>query len=97
MADMHNLDATVRSDSGTGAARQLRRDGRIPAVVYGGKGANVPVSVDGHELFLLLRTSGLMSLDMTVTIDGKAEQVKLQDVQVHPVTEQPLHLDFLRN
>ena len=97
MADMHNLDAVTRSDSGTSAARALRRDGRVPAVVYGGTGEAVPVSVDGHQLFLLLRTPGLMSTIMTVTVDGKAERVKLKDVQRHPVTEQPLHLDFIRN
>ena len=82
-----NLDATVRSDSGTSAARALRREGRVPAVIYGGKGETVPVSVDGHQLFLVLRTPGLMSVAMTLTVDGKVERVKLKDVQRHPVTE----------
>ena len=97
MADMLPLHATVRSHSGTGAARALRREGRVPAVVYGGKDDSVSVSVDGQQLFRVLRTPGLMSVAMTVTIDGKAERVKLKDVQRHPVTEQPLHLDFIRN
>ncbi len=96
MAAFQNLDATVRTDSGTSAARALRREGRVPAVIYGGAGEAVPVSVDGHEVFRALRTPGLMTVAMTITIDGKTERVMLQDVQRHPVTERPLHLDFLR-
>lgn len=96
MAAFQNLDATVRSDAGTSATRALRREGRVPAVIYGGAGATVPVSVDGHEVFRVLRTPGLMAVAMTVTIDGKTERVMLKEVQRHPVTEAPLHLDFIR-
>lgn len=96
MAAFQNIDATVRSDSGTSAARAVRREGRVPAVIYGGSGETVSVSVDGRELNRVLRTPGLMTEDMTVTINGQEERVRLQDVQRHPVTETPLHLDFVR-
>lgn len=96
MADMQNIDATVRSDAGTSAARAVRREGRVPAVIYGGSGETVSVSMDGRELNRVLRTPGLMTVDMTVTVEGKAERVRLQDVQRHPVSEMPLHLDFIR-
>lgn len=96
MAEMQNIEATVRSDAGTGAARAVRREGRVPAVIYGGGGETVSVSMDGRELNRVLRTPGLMTMDMTVTVDGKAERVRLQDVQRHPVSEVPLHLDFIR-
>lgn len=96
MAAFQNIDATVRSDSGTSAARAVRREGRVPAVIYGGSGETVAVSMDGRELNRVLRTPGLMTVDMTVTINGKEERVRLQDVQRHPVTETPLHLDFVR-
>lgn len=96
MAAFQNLDATVRSDFGTGATRALRRDGRVPGVIYGGTGENISVSLEGREVNRVLRTPGLMSTDMTVTINGKAERVRLHDVQRHPVSEDPLHLDFVR-
>lgn len=96
MAEMQNIDATVRGDSGTGAARAVRREGRVPAVIYGGPDAAVSISLDGRELNRVLRTPGLMTMDMTVTVEGKAERVRLQDVQRHPVSEVPLHLDFIR-
>lgn len=96
MAEIQNIEATVRSDAGTGAARAVRREGRVPAVIYGGGGDTVSVSMDGRELNRVLRTPGLMTMDMTVTVDGKAERVRLQDVQRHPVSEVPLHLDFIR-
>ena len=96
MAEMQNIEATVRSDAGTGAARAVRREGRVPAVIYGGGGDTVSVSMDGRELNRVLRTPGLMTMDMTVTVDGKAERVRWQDVQRHPVSEVPLHLDFIR-
>lgn len=96
MAEMQNLDASVRSDAGTGAARALRREGRVPGVVYGGSGETVSVSFETREVNRVLRTPGLMSQDMTVTVDGKAERVRLQDVQRHPVSEDALHLDFIR-
>jgi large subunit ribosomal protein L25 len=97
MTAMPTLDATVRTESGTGAARAARREGRVPAVIYGGAGETVAVTVNAHQLSLLLRTPGLMAKTMTVTVDGAAVQVRLKDVQRHPVTERPLHLDFIRN
>ena len=96
MAAFQNLDATVRSDSGTSAARAVRRQGRVPAVIYGGSAGTVSVSVEERELNRVLRTPGLMTQDMTVTFNGTVERVRLQDVQRHPVTERPLHLDFVR-
>jgi large subunit ribosomal protein L25 len=96
MTAAHSLEATARSEAGTGAARAVRREGRVPAVVYGGKGEATPISIGILELNRALRVPGLMSLTIDLTVDGKTETVKLQDVQRHPVTENPMHLDFLR-
>lgn len=96
MAAFQNLNATVRSDFGTGATRALRREGRVPAVIYGGTGETVSVSMESREVNRVLRTPGLMAADMTVTVDGKEERVRLHEVQRHPVTEAPLHMDFVR-
>jgi len=96
MAAFQNLDAAVRTESGTGVTRALRREGRVPAVIYGGTGDTVRISVDELQLNRVLQTPGLMTLAMTVTVNGSVERVRLQDVQRHPVSEKPLHLDFVR-
>ncbi|MGY9054487.1 MAG: 50S ribosomal protein L25 [Alphaproteobacteria bacterium] len=96
MTAEHSLEATTRSESGTGPARAVRLTGRVPAVLYGGKGESVSISVEVLALNRVLRVPGLMSGTISLSVDGKAETVKLQDVQRHPVTELPLHLDFIR-
>ncbi len=96
MTDTPSLGATARSGSGTGAARAVRREGRVPAVVYGGGGETLSVSIERLEMNRVLKVPGLMAMTMSLVVDGKEESVRLQDVQRHPVTEDPMHLDFLR-
>ena len=91
-----SLEATVRASNGTGAVRAVRREGNVPAIVYGGAGEPVSVSLELRVVNRALTISGLMTETIELSIDGKAEIVKLQDVQRHPVTEAPLHMDFLR-
>ena len=96
MAAVNSLDVTTRSGSGTGAARALRREGKVPAIVYGGNGEPVSLSIEILALNRTLSIPGLMAQTLSLNIDGKPETVKLQDVQRHPVTEIPLHIDFVR-
>ena len=91
-----SLEATVRASNGTGAVRAVRREGQVPAIVYGGAGEPVAVSLELRAVNRALTISGLMTETIELSIDGKSEIVKLQDVQRHPVTEAPLHMDFLR-
>ena len=91
-----SLEATVRAANGTGAVRAVRREGKVPAIVYGGAGETVSLSLELRAVNRALNIVGLMTKTIDLTIDGKTEVVKLQDVQRHPVTEAPLHLDFLR-
>ena len=96
MAAMQSLDATVRTDSGTGATRALRRDGKVPGVLYGGNGETVGIALDWRELNRVLGVPGVILQTISLTVDGKTERVRLKDVQLHPVSDKTLHVDFMR-
>ncbi len=88
--------ALKREKAGKGAARACRREGRIPAVIYGGKKDAVLISLDPVELEKALNLYDFYESDIVVEIDGKIQKVVCQDVQFHPVSDMPLHVDFLR-
>lgn len=90
------FNAEMRKDAGKGAARATRREGRVPAVVYGGKKEPMMVSLHPVELEKALDTRGFYQADVEVLVDGKSHKVSCQDVQFHPVTDSPIHVDFLR-
>jgi large subunit ribosomal protein L25 len=90
------LGAEGRERAGKGTARQTRRDGRIPAVIYGGKQAPVTISLEKFEFTRVLHQPGFFTHLFDVTVDGVAHRVLPRDVQFHPVTDFPLHVDFLR-
>lgn len=90
------LGAEGRERAGKGTARQTRRDGRIPAVIYGGKQAPVTISLEKFEFTRVLHQPGFFTHLYDVTVDGVAHRVLPRDVQFHPVTDFPLHVDFLR-
>jgi len=90
------LSATIRSDSGKGAARALRRAGSIPAVIYGHKRQPMSLSVLTRDLERLLERVSAESTVVELSIDGTAQKVLLRDMQRHPFKQQILHLDFQR-
>lgn len=90
------LGAETRERAGKGTARQTRRDGRIPAVIYGGKQAPLTISLEKFEFTRVLHQPGFFTHLFDVTVDGTAHRVLPRDVQFHPVTDVPLHVDFLR-
>ncbi len=89
---MSKLVAEARNDFGKGAARRLRRDGKVPAVVYGHGSKPVHVAIDAHELQLVLRKR---QASIDIAIDGKNETVAPRDIQIDPVTRQLEHLDLV--
>ena len=95
MAD-HSMNAETRDRAGKGAARATRRAGRVPAVIYGGKEDPVLISVDPRDVRKGLETGALMSHVYELNLDGKTQRVLARDVQLHPVTDAPEHVDFLR-
>ncbi len=95
MAD-HSMNAETRDRAGKGAARATRRAGRVPAVIYGGKEDPVLISVDPRDVRKGLETGALMSHVYELSLGGKTQRVLARDVQLHPVTDAPEHVDFLR-
>ena len=95
MADIV-FNAKVRENAGKGAARAVRREGRVPAVIYGGKKEPAMISLHPVELEKALDLVGFYDADIEIYIDGKKHKVSAQDVQFHPVTDRPIHVDFLR-
>lgn len=96
MSDVLTIAAEKRERAGKGVARALRREGRVPAVIYGDNKEAEGVSMHRNELTKLLNTGRLMSTLLDVDIDGKKHRVITRDVQLHPVTDIVLHADFLR-
>ena len=96
MADIITLVAETRLRSGKGTAREARRNGRIPAVIYGNKEEPVSITVERRLLEQELGKSGFFIRLLDVDIDGTKHRVLPRDTQYHPVTDVPLHVDFLR-
>ncbi|MEA1619632.1 50S ribosomal protein L25/general stress protein Ctc [Erythrobacter sp. T5W1-R] len=96
MSDVLNLPAEARERAGKGASRALRRDGRTPAVIYGGKEAPVQIHVEEKELVKQLMTGHFFNSIVELAVGGKTIKTLAKDVAFHPVTDRPLHADFLR-
>lgn len=90
------LDVQLREGTGKGATRALRREGRVPAVLYGGKDLPAHFSLDPIQLDKELHKTGFMSKVFELALQGKKEKALARAVQFHPVTDRPLHVDFYR-
>lgn len=96
MSDVLTLPAQARDRAGKGASRAVRREGRVPAVVYGNKEAALPIHVEEKLLSKLLSTGHFMNSVVEIELDGKTHRTLPRDVQFHPVSDRPIHVDFLR-
>lgn len=90
------LDVTVREDTGTGAAREARRNGQVPGVIYGGDEGPVAVAVKMNEVLKALNSGDFLGSMIELSHEGKKQKVFTKDVQFHPVTDFPQHVDFFR-
>ncbi len=90
------LDATARDRVGKGAARQARREGRIPAVIYGAKKPPVSISIDGNTLWKQYLKGHFTSTVFEITLGKEMHRVIARDLQLDPVRDTPVHADFLR-
>lgn len=88
--------AKKRDKVGKGASRALRREGFVPATIYGNKEEPVSILLNPKEIFSQLPKSTFFSHIYKIDIAGKTEEALVRDVQFHTVTDQPLHVDFLR-
>ncbi len=88
--------AQARNLQGTGASRRLRRAGKVPGIIYGGKSSPVTIEIDHNSLFHQLRQEKFHASILTLQLDGSAEQVLLRSVNMHPWKLQVDHVDFQR-
>ncbi len=96
MAEWTEISAAGRQSGGKGAARAVRREGRIPGVIYGDKKPPVPISLEQKELWQQVRTGQFLNTIYLISVDGDATRVIPRDVQMDPVRDFPVHVDFLR-
>lgn len=96
MSDVLSLSAEARDRAGKGASRALRREGRVPAVIYGMNEEPTLVHVEEKLLNKLLGTGHFFNSVVMVEVGGKTVRTLPKDVEFHPVTDRPLHADFLR-
>lgn len=96
MSDQLVLSAETRERGGKGASRELRRNGRVPAVVYGGKEEPLMIHVEEKLLMKQLMTGHFMNSVVMIDVGGKKVRTLPKDVSFHPVKDRPIHADFLR-
>ncbi|WP_422365202.1 50S ribosomal protein L25/general stress protein Ctc [Pelagibius sp.] len=96
MSDVVELPAQERERAGKGPARAARRAGQVPGVIYGAKKDPIMIAVENKQLNKLLHSGGFFSTLFDLKVGAKAERVLPRDVQFDPVTDQPVHVDFLR-
>jgi large subunit ribosomal protein L25 len=96
MSEALTLPAEARERAGKGASRELRRQGRVPAVIYGGKEEPTAIHIEAKELVRQLGSGHFMNSIVMIDVGGKKVRTLPKDVALHPVTDRPLHVDFLR-
>jgi large subunit ribosomal protein L25 len=92
----YELKAEKRERVGKGSSRELRRNGQIPAVIYGDKQAPIAIAISSNEVTKKIHAGGFMTTIATVNVDGKKISVLPKDYQLDPVRDFTMHVDFLR-
>ena len=93
---MDNLKAIKRNNLSSGSNNKLRAEGFIPAILYGGKDPNQNISVSKKEISNIINSDTFLSKVLEIEVDGKKEKVIPRDVSYHVVSEEPIHIDFMR-
>ena len=96
MVELVSLPVNLRSSLGKKATRAERRDNRVPAIIYGNNEQNIPISIEGKQLDKLLQSSQFFTQIFELDVEGKKHQALARDLQLHPVNDRPLHVDFMR-
>ena len=94
--DTYELKAEAREQVGKGSARAVRRDGKVPAVIYGDKQPPLAIALNYKDIFYKIHGGGFLTTVATIDVDGKKIQVLPKDFQLDPVKDFPVHVDFLR-
>ena len=96
MSEQTQLSASTRDPSGKGGARAIRRDGKIPGIIYGGDEPPLAITLPYKEVDLRIHHGGFLTSVLTLDVDGSPIRVIPRDFQLDPVKDSPLHVDFLR-
>ena len=93
---MSNLKAIKRESTSSGSTNKLRATGFIPAILYGGKDPNQKISIEKKAIREIINSDNFLSKVLELEIEGKKERVLPRDVAYHVVSEEPIHIDFMR-
>lgn len=96
MSQTYELKAETRDTVGKGSARALRRNGKVPAVIYGDKQAPLSIALSYKDVYYKIHGGGFMTTIATIDVDGQKIQVLPKAYQLDPVRDFPIHVDFLR-
>ena len=96
MSEQLTLSAETRERAGKGASRAIRREGRVPAVIYGNRQDPISIHLEEKALVKALSTGHFMNAIAMIDVGGEQVRTLPKDVQFHPVSDRPLHVDFLR-
>jgi len=96
MSKQFVVGAESRNDQGKGASRRLRRAGKVPAILYGGKGEPSNITLDQLKLLTVIEDERFYSSIITIKVDGKDQQAIVKDVQMHPAKNAVMHVDLQR-
>jgi large subunit ribosomal protein L25 len=96
MPEIISLSAEPRTSAGKGAARATRRAGRVPGIIYGDGKDPTPISLEPRELARVVGRAGFFATIVDVSVDGAVHRTLAREVQVHPVSDVALHVDFMR-
>jgi large subunit ribosomal protein L25 len=96
MGKSFQVGAETRNDQGKGASRRLRHAGKVPAILYGGKGEAANITLNQLSLQTMIDDERFYSTIITVNVDGKPEQAIVKDVQIHPARSTVVHVDLQR-
>jgi large subunit ribosomal protein L25 len=94
--ETYELKAEAREKVGKGSAREVRRSGKIPAVIYGEKQPPLAIALSHKDIYYKIHGGGFLTTVATIDVDGKKIEVLPKDYQLDPVSDQPVHVDFLR-
>lgn len=94
--ESYELKAEARNRVGKGSARDIRRNGKVPAVIYGDKQPPLAIALPYKEVFYKIHGGGFLTTVATIDVDGTKIQVLPKDYQLDPVRDFPMHVDFLR-
>ena len=93
---MNSLDANIRNSKTKGDLSSIRNNGGVPAIIYGGEAQNEKVSVSKKLLKSLMDKDNFLSNIVTLNVDGKTQNVLPREIKYHIITDEPIHVDFLR-